>query len=369
MAQAIAMGISEPQLPAAITGKSAFRTKLAPELALTADESAEFRLYLLKCAPQITGGPCCWYVGITQRSRIGQRMREHFAGKGGDFTAAHRPVSIELLLPASNKAAEAYLFFAMVAQLPQAAVVDGRLGGWTQTRPKPSQLSQLLLREGKRMMENKCLACGASDHAAAACSAEWPDSASLTCGNCQATLRVTALGATKTTGPPRTPPKRPQTASAEAPPPPKRRATAAVAAAPVVGRPEAPAPVAAAGAGTPFARVLVLGHKYTTLEWFLGRGASPRERKQALSKCGAHAVRLSGGTPKTLVVGGYAKAPPLRCKEVWPGRSNFPSALTDTACPALRPPGEPVKAKLDARPSSLKNVLLRAADLEEHFKG
>ena len=53
------------------------------------------------------------------------------------------------------------------------------------------------------MMEGKCLACGASDHTAAACTAEWPDSASLTCGNCQATLRVTALGATKTTGPPR----------------------------------------------------------------------------------------------------------------------------------------------------------------------
>ena len=354
------MSISEPQLPAAITGKSAFRTKLAPELALTADESAEFRVYLLKCAPKITGGPFCWYVGITQRLRIAQRMREHFAGKGGDFTAAHRPISIELLLPAINKAAEAYLFFAMVAQLPQTAVVDGRLGGWTQTRPKPSQLSQLLLREGKRMMESKCLACGASDHTAAACTAEWPDSASLTCGNCQATLRVTALGATKTTGPPR------QTAKASA----GGTATATAAAAKAkrprdAGAETPPAPKAARTDAC--ARVLLCGRKYTTLEWFLGRGATPAERRKALEKCGDRAVQLAAGNHNTLLSAGFAKAPPLKCKELWPERVNYPSVFTDTACRPIRWPGKAVQARLEKNPKALKNILLPLGDLEEHL--
>lgn len=360
-----------------MNAKTRFCGPLAPDLGLADDLEAEQRIYLLKCAPQVTGGPYCWYVGLAHRARLAQRVQQHFEGRGADFTAERRPVSVELVWPAANAAAEAYLFYAMMAKFPQAAAVGGRLGGWTQTRPKPSNLCQALLQESKRMLDGRCLACGGSGHVAKdrVCpKADRPDAALLACGHCQATLSVTPLGAVRTTPPGRAAnakaeAKRPQSVSAEAPPPPKRRATAAVAIAPAAARPDAPAPAAAAVARTPFARVLVLGHKYTALEWFLGRGASPRERKQALSKCGAHAVRLSGGTPKTLVVGGYAKAPPLRCKELWPSRSNFPAAFTDTACPALRPPGGPVRAKLDARPSSLKNALLRVADLEEHFNG
>ena len=118
----------------------------------------------------------------------------------------------------------------------------------------------------------------------------------------------------------------------------------------------------------PYACVLILGHKYTALEWFLGRGARPRERVQALAICGAHAVQLSGGNHNTLLSAGFAKAPPLRCKELWPGRRNFPSALTDTACAAVRTPSQTVQARLVCRPKCLKSMLLRAADLEECFR-
>ena len=79
------------------------------------------------------------------------------------------------------------------------------------------------------------------------------------------------------------------------------------------------------------ARVLVCGHAYTTLEWFLGRGASPAERRIAFAKCGDRAVQLSGGNSDTLLSAGYAKAPPLRCKELRQERANFPSVFTDTA--------------------------------------
>ena len=138
------MAVFDPCDPSTLCSATLFCGPFAPKLGLSEDGSAEFRIYLLRCAPQITGGPFCWYVGLCHRSQLRRRVEAHFVGKGADFTLAHQPSQVELVWPAREKAAEAFLFFAMVAKLPQAAVTGGRVGGWTQTRPKASPVSQLL---------------------------------------------------------------------------------------------------------------------------------------------------------------------------------------------------------------------------------
>ncbi len=349
--------------------KTCFRGPLAPVLALSDDLGAKYRIYLLRCAPQIVGGPWCWYVGVVPKEKVEQRILEQFSGQGADYTAVNRPVAVELVQPATGRSAEAYLFYAMVEKLPIAAVTDGRLGGWTQTRPRPSQLSKLMLEDAKRMVNSKCMACGASDHLIKdkkKCpKADSPDSVPITCGQCQATLRVTALGAIKTIASlPAAEGKRPRSADADAAPQPKAPRRAEPAAPALAASTQAPA----AAAQRHFPEVLVLGHKYTTLEWFLGRGAYPKERAKVLRECGEHAVELSGGNHNTLLTSNFARTLPRRCKELFPGRTNWPCIFKKTACKAARPPCGAVQAKLVRQPQGLRNILLRVSDLKECFQ-
>ena len=115
--------------------------------------------YLLQCEPQIWGGPFTWYVGRTPRCKLVARMRKHMAGTASDFTGKNRPLALHALYPAARRSVEAYLFFSIMETLPVGAITSGRLGGWTQTRPTPSQPCCLLLREQKRMLSDSCLAC------------------------------------------------------------------------------------------------------------------------------------------------------------------------------------------------------------------
>ena len=39
------------------------------------------------------------------------------------------------LFPAANRAVEAYVFHALMTELPEDAFTSGRVGGWTQTAP------------------------------------------------------------------------------------------------------------------------------------------------------------------------------------------------------------------------------------------
>ena len=121
-----------------------------------------------------------------------------------------------------------------------------------------------------------------------------------------------------------------------------------------------------AAAPVAFPQVAVVDHSYTTLEWFLGRGSTPKERREALHHCGGHSVELHGGDHATLLKSGWAKSPPLRCKELFPDRKNFPvSDAKDTSCRALKHPHGFVKARLQAEPKSLKSILLRVDDLRQ----
>ena len=75
--------------------------------------------------------PFCYYVGITPEEEARKRLTAHFAQTADClYTATRKPLEIELLWPAPNRATEAYVFFAMVEKLPLDAVTSGRLGGW-----------------------------------------------------------------------------------------------------------------------------------------------------------------------------------------------------------------------------------------------
>ena len=96
---------------------------------LVNDPLLPFRVYVLQCKPLSVGGEPTYYVGIEHRSQIWRRLQSH---KGqtetaAHFTKSHKPVQIELVWPAATRAAEAFVFYALLAKLPSNAVE--RLGG------------------------------------------------------------------------------------------------------------------------------------------------------------------------------------------------------------------------------------------------
>ena len=354
----------DPRNPATVTSKTCHASSRVPDLGLERNLDCSHSVYILKCSPQILGGPFCWYVGLSDD--VKKRLMDHFAGKGAQFTREHPPISIELVWPVSSEAAEAYAFFAMAKKLPQTAVLEGRLGGWTQTVSNPSQLSKLMLQDAHRMLKSKCLACGLPDQAAgdAVCKKKIPDSCPITCSNCSETLMVTPLGSVWT--------KSAVSASAttSASSSGSKRGLDPSSVSLPLKLPKRSVPLTLPAAEPPpvrrcFPQVLVAGEKYTSLEWFLGRGATPRHRNHALAHCKKRAVQLHGGNHNTLLQTGTAKTPPLRCKDLFPGRSYVPSVLKDTAVVALKHPYGCVQAKLNPDIDSLRNVLLRVCDLEE----
>ena len=118
--------------------------------------------------------------------------------------------------------------------------------------------------------------------------------------------------------------------------------------------------------------MLVLGKRYRTLAWFLGREAHPSEREWAAENC--HTAVTEDGDHKTLKSAGFAKAPPQHAKELWPGR--VPAAVVcgtfcSTACAAQRQrpragAGELKLALFDfrRRPGSVRGVLFLVDDLQ-----
>jgi len=329
-------------------------------------------VYLLRCKPQISGGAFTWYVGRSPRCKLALRMKQHFAGSATDYTAQNKPLLVEALYPAARRSTEAYVFFSMMEALPVAAMEYGRLGGWTQTRPKPSQLCLMLLKEQKRMLSDSCLACGSNRHFAKdkACPryGKWPESTPVNCDHCKAIVDITALGKTRTrppaavaaTAPLAVPPdpspstsngtKRPRSASTA--PPQKAQRLKAPEPKPLVIKP-----------AREYARAKVCGNDYTTLAWFLGKFAGEKVRKAVADNFEARALMFRRGDHKTLTQAGFAK--PQRPKELLPGRSNLSADWLDTACKAARPPHKPLQI---CRGCDGRNVLWRVDDLKEFFE-
>lgn len=310
---------------------------VVPYLGLQDDLSCDGRVYVLRCQPQIVGGPFTYYVGyVPKKNQIGPRIAKQARQEGADFPKAYKPLAVELVWPAATPAVEALVFYAIMDKLSEKAVSSGRLAGWTQTLRNMSPLVRFVVRREKRMVSGQCLDCGSN------CSAGKCTKAAETmpygCDHCGACVHIANQGKSHTVPPtvcqcPQCK-KRPRDAdSTEVPPAKASRiasssaqpslSVASSSASPSVSAPAALSPSAPARPrGNRCCKLLVDGVRYTSLAWFLGKSATfPQERKAVLddSRSCKFALEISGGDTKTLVTQGFAKAPPLHAREIMSG--------------------------------------------------
>ena len=165
---------------------------VVPKLGLVSNADFEFRVYVLECAPLRGESEPTYYVGVQHKTKLEERLRKHMTGNGADYTKAHKPQGVAFVMPAEHRAAEAYVYYALMSELPAKSVQ--RLGGWTQTSVNPSPLVRLLGQEARRNMHGKCFKCG-GDHYARECIGA-PEAAPYPCKTCGEVLRVTARAQT-----------------------------------------------------------------------------------------------------------------------------------------------------------------------------
>ena len=149
------------------SSRSLFAGTLLPDLHLSDNLSLPYRVYVLRCAPQILGGPFTYYCGLTED--IVARLADHANGKGATFTDRNKPLDLVYLWPAANRAVEAYVFAAMMTVLPEESMSGSRLGGWTQTAASANNSSVTQMVEEWRMVNNVCLRCSQTGHQARDC--------------------------------------------------------------------------------------------------------------------------------------------------------------------------------------------------------
>jgi hypothetical protein len=108
-----------------------------------------------------------YYVGIDFAPDVCSRIRAQFRGEGAGFTEHFRPTRVSLMLSAPSRAAEAYVYYALLESKP-----DVLIGGWTQTSWNPSPLVCLLTREARANLSSQCFGCGQKAHFARDCPSE-----------------------------------------------------------------------------------------------------------------------------------------------------------------------------------------------------
>jgi hypothetical protein len=147
--------------PDAVTANTRFAADEMPALGLKDGLDMEFRVYVLCCG-------AAFYVGIEHRSEVGERIRKHFEGTATHFTSESAATDVWLVWPAVTRAAEAFVFYAMLEKFGVASLI----GGWTQTSSKPSPFASLLAREAHCNLHSQCFVCGSSKHFARDCLAK-----------------------------------------------------------------------------------------------------------------------------------------------------------------------------------------------------
>ena len=292
-----------------VSAKTVFQGSLVPDLGLRGGPDDEFAVYVLQSGDK-------YYVGVVERRFLKVRLAKHAEGRGAHWNKVHVPDGVAYVMPVPHRAAEAYVFFALLAKMPAKSLQ--RLGGWTQTAVNPSPLARMLAQEAHRNIRGSCFSCGSETHLQWECKAA-PEAAPYPC-HCGAVIKVTCRGHT----------------------PEVTRPTAAVGdkrGAPAESQPEQkPEPKRPrASRSNTCLRVRLCGVAYTTLGWFLGDSNPNRHQIQKVKdKCMVKAVEMWGGDGKTLQAQLFAARPPKCGKELLPGRANLPHEWVSSACASVR---------------------------------
>ena len=337
-----------------VNASTVFAGSLVPDLGLTSNPDEEFRVYVLASGDR-------YYVGVEERRFLKQRLVKQAEQRGAHWNKVYKVDGVAYVMPVTHRAAEAYVYYALLAQLPGKAVE--KLGGWTQTSTNLSPLTTLLCQEARRNVMGACFTCGSKEHFAYECKAA-PPAAPYTCKQCHNVIKVTARGQTPT-GPTTAAPTSAAPSAAAA------QASSAVEAEAATERKAKRRRVSRASSCL---RVRVCGVAYTTLAWYVGNtDPSPHQRKKVIDGCMEKALEMSGGDAKTLHSQAFARAPPGLWKEMLPGRINLPHDWVESACGSIRAlkskgkfGAEKVKLRRAAtrKRDSCRGVLWRLEDLE-----
>lgn len=116
--------------PRGIDASTVFASDSMPFFGLSCDSNFKFRVYVVRTHCKRL------YVGIEEKSKIGERLTKHWDGAGSHFLQVYKPKDILLVYPAAQAACEAYVFNCLLSVLPTSDL--SRIGGWTQTSSAPS---------------------------------------------------------------------------------------------------------------------------------------------------------------------------------------------------------------------------------------
>ena len=130
-----------------VSAKTVFQGSLVPDLGLRGGPDDEFAVYVLQSGDK-------YYVGVVERRFLKVRLAKHAEGRGAHWNKVHVPDGVAYVMPVPHRAAEACVFFALLAKMPAKSLQ--RLGGWTQTAVNPSPLARMLAQEAHRNIRGSC---------------------------------------------------------------------------------------------------------------------------------------------------------------------------------------------------------------------
>ena len=323
----------EGMKPSEIGVLSCFWSKQLPDLQLTMDVSLPHRVYVLGCG-QFT------YVGFEHKSKVGTRIRDHFAGRGAHYTQEHKPKEVLGVWTVQHAAAEGYVFALLLSTMGAGCV--HRLGGYTQTSVTPSPLCKQQYEEQRRLLRNLCFRCG-GNHWAKNCQKP-VQGIEYKCPSCKESLLISSRGQSVVSGDGERPrgvvSTMPANMTRAAPPPPQVQPAMAP------DRPEvrvgkrvrveataAPAPRKMAKMSEHVGKtVSICGKRYAAISWYCGKAnPSPKLCDRIRGQCSDTAVELRHGDLRSLVQHGYVGTRP---KELLPGRQRLSQEwiTTDVQC-------------------------------------
>lgn len=291
-----------------VSAKHCWTSSGMPALGLAVDPDAEFGIYVLRCKP---GDGCTtgffYYVGFHSWAYLAKRVEVQFKGgkNQSHYCKINKPISVELVWPACSRAAEAYIFYALLEKQSIGWERRGAqklcpVGGFTQNDSVLSPLASLVYEQARRQLKSfSCYNCGGS-HTAKECKKP-KRGLSLTCPHCKTDIEMTSKGQTVVAASVHEPAasssssclslsssssqRGAKRSSPPASPPAKAKS----------------AKLSASGRNSSRVVVSVCGRHYTSLAWYFCKdNPSPSLCERARQKCASNALVLVGGHTRSV---------------------------------------------------------------------